>query len=39
MLNVGQHRIQVVQGTRKEEFTVDIHDGAIANRTVELTPQ
>jgi serine/threonine protein kinase len=38
-LGVGQHRIQVLQGTRKEEFTIDIHDGAIVNRTVELTPQ
>jgi hypothetical protein len=39
MLGVGQHRIQVLQGTRREEFMIDIRDGAIVNRAVELTPQ
>jgi serine/threonine protein kinase len=35
-LGVGQHRIQVTQGTRKMEFTIDVGDGAILNRAVEL---
>ena len=38
-LGVGQHRIQVLQGARKEEFMIDIRDGAIVNRAVELAPQ
>jgi hypothetical protein len=38
-LAVGPHRIQVQQGTRKEEFMIEIRDGAIVNRAVELAPQ
>ncbi len=35
-LNVGQHKIQVSKGETKQEFTVDIHDGSLVTRTVEI---
>jgi hypothetical protein len=37
-LSAGTHRIQVTSGTRKQEFTIEVHDGSIISRTVEFTP-
>ena len=37
-LPAGTHRIQVMSGTRKQEFTIEVRDGAIISRTVEFTP-
>lgn len=37
-LPAGAHRIQVVSGERKQEFTIEVHDGSIISRTVEFTP-
>jgi serine/threonine protein kinase len=31
----GQHRVEVVKGTEKQEFTVEIHDGSTITRTVD----
>ena len=39
MLAAGIHRIQVRHGDFKQEFTVDVRDGAILTRTVELSSQ
>ncbi len=39
MLAAGTHRIQVRHGDFKQEFTIDVHDGAILTRTVELSSQ
>jgi hypothetical protein len=39
MLAAGIHRIQVRHGEFKQEFTVDVRDGAILTRTVELSSQ
>ncbi len=39
MLAVGTHKILVRRGDFKQEFTVDVHDGAILTRTVELSRQ
>jgi serine/threonine protein kinase len=38
-LGVGQHKIQVSRGSQKQEFTVEIHDGSLVTRTVELVNQ
>ena len=38
-LGVGQHKIQVSRGTQKQEFTIEIHDGSLVTRTVELVTQ
>ncbi|MGH9558454.1 MAG: PEGA domain-containing protein, partial [Bryobacteraceae bacterium] len=35
-LAAGQHRIQVYSGARREQFQVEIRDGAIASRTIDL---
>ena len=37
-LPAGTHHIQVMSGTRKQEFTIEVHDGSIISRTVEFTP-
>lgn len=39
MLAAGTHKIQVRRGDFKQEFTVDVRDGAILTRTVELSSQ
>jgi serine/threonine protein kinase len=39
MLAVGTHKIQVRHGDFKQEFTIDVRDGAILTRTVELSSQ
>jgi len=39
MLAAGTHRIQVRHGDFKQEFTIDVRDGAILTRTVELSSQ
>jgi serine/threonine-protein kinase len=39
MLAAGTHKIQVRHGDFKQEFTIDVHDGAILTRTVELSSQ
>jgi serine/threonine-protein kinase len=36
-LAVGAHRVQVVKGADKQEFTVDILDNALSTKTVEWT--
>ncbi len=36
-LAAGMHKIQVRRGDFKQEFTVDVRDGAILTRTVELS--
>ena len=38
-LGVGTHRIQVSRGSQKQEFTIEIHDGSLVTRTVELVSQ
>jgi serine/threonine-protein kinase len=37
-LSAGIHRIQVSIGDRKQEFTIEVRDGAIISRTIEFTP-
>jgi hypothetical protein len=37
-LSAGTHRIQVSIGDRKQEFTIEVRDGAIISRTIEFTP-
>jgi serine/threonine protein kinase len=37
ILPEGQHQIQVGQGARTQRFTVDIRDGALVERTIELS--
>jgi serine/threonine-protein kinase len=39
MLGVGQHKIQVVNGADKQDFTVEVHDGSLITRTVSLVTQ
>ena len=34
-LTVGSHRVQIVKGTDKQDFTVDIRDGVFTERSVE----
>jgi serine/threonine protein kinase len=36
-LPVGLHQIRVTDGNRKQEFSVDVKDGALVSRTIELT--
>ena len=36
-LPVGQHQIRVTDGNRKQDFSVDVRDGALVSRTIELT--
>ena len=36
-LPVGQHQIRVTDGSRKQDFSVDVRDGALVSRTIELT--
>jgi hypothetical protein len=38
-LGVGTHKIQVSRGSQKQEFTIEIHDGSLVTRTVELASQ
>jgi len=38
-LMAGVHKIQVRRGNFKEEFTIDVRDGAILTRNVELSTQ
>jgi serine/threonine-protein kinase len=38
-LGVGTHRIQVSRGSQKQEFSIEIHDGSLITRTVELVSQ
>jgi hypothetical protein len=38
-LTVGSHKIQVSKGAQKQEFTVDIKDGSLLTRTVEILTQ
>jgi serine/threonine protein kinase len=35
-LGVGSHKIQVSKGAQKQEFTVEIKDGSLLTRTVEI---
>jgi serine/threonine-protein kinase len=37
LLPEGQHRVQVVKGNDKQEFTVDILDGALSSKFIEWT--
>jgi len=37
VLAEGKHQIQVSQGARNKQFTVDIRDGALVERTIELS--
>ncbi len=34
-LPVGQHHVQVIKGNDKQEFTVDISDGALSSKFIE----
>ena len=34
-LPVGDHRVQVVKGTDRQEFQVEIRDGAVSSKTIE----
>ena len=34
-LSVGQHRVQVIKGNDKQEFDVDIHDGALTSKFID----
>jgi serine/threonine protein kinase len=36
-LSVGAHHVQVMKGTEKQEFTVDIRDGALSSKVIEWT--
>jgi serine/threonine protein kinase len=36
-LGVGTHRVQVMKGTEKQEFTVDIRDGLLSSKFIEWT--
>jgi hypothetical protein len=36
ILTVGQHQIRVTDGTRKQDFAVDVRDGVLVSRTVEF---
>jgi hypothetical protein len=38
-LNAGTHKIQVGTGANKQEFSVEIHDGSLITRTVEVVSQ
>jgi hypothetical protein len=38
-LGVGPHKIQVSRGSQKQEFSIEIHDGSLVTRTVELVSQ
>jgi serine/threonine-protein kinase len=37
-LGVGAHRVQVMKGSEKQEFTVDIRDGLLSSKFIEWTP-
>jgi len=37
-LSVGTHRVQVLKGSEKQEFTVDIRDNALSSKFIEWTP-
>jgi len=37
-LPVGEHRVQVVKGADRQEFAVDIRDGALNSKSIEWTP-
>jgi hypothetical protein len=34
-LAAGQHRVEVVRGTDRQNFTVDIRDGQLSAKTIE----
>ena len=34
-LTVGMHKVQVTRGTDKQEFTVEIRDGVVTQRSLE----
>jgi serine/threonine-protein kinase len=36
-LTVGSHRVQVLKGSEKQEFTVDIRDGQLSSKIIEWT--
>jgi hypothetical protein len=36
-LSVGTHRVEVMKGTEKQEFTIDIHDGLLSSKTLDWT--
>ena len=36
-LAIGTHRVQVMKGTEKQEFTVDIRDGLLSSKFIEWT--
>ena len=36
-LGIGTHRVQVMKGTEKQEFTVDIRDGLLSSKFIEWT--
>jgi len=36
-LSVGQHRVQVIKGNDKQEFTVDIRDGLLSSKIIDWT--
>jgi serine/threonine protein kinase len=37
-LGVGSHHVQVMKGSDKQEFTVDIRDGLLSSKFIEWTP-
>ncbi len=37
-LSVGAHHVQVMKGSEKQEFTIDIHDGLLSSKFIEWTP-
>jgi hypothetical protein len=36
-LGVGTHRVQVMKGAEKQEFTIDIRDGLLSSKFIEWT--
>jgi hypothetical protein len=36
-LPVGQHRVQVIKGSDKQEFAVDIRDGLLSSKFIDWT--
>ncbi len=37
ILSIGSHRVQVMKGAEKQEFTVDIRDNALSSKFIEWT--
>jgi len=36
-LSVGPHHVQVMKGSEKQEFTIDIHDGLLSSKFIDWT--